>query len=160
MRGCCKRNSEHKRGLVDWPLLFYSSDVKFFHRDKQRSLSQRHLQATDFGPAFFMQSGMWSIPSCPLRSCLINIYQSRVATRDQYISVPVTQTNTQAHSLLRHQNAWASWAPFSQDLTNILPHCSFTLSSLMQMIRTVKFWSLLITWKRRFLGVSWKEKAL
>lgn len=139
MRGCCKRNSEYKRGLGDWSLLFYSSDANFFPQGQ----AAQPLAQTSKGHR--LQTCLCHAIRCVIeilgfvpRSCLINTYLS-----------PVTQTNTQVLSPLHHQNAWASWALFLRNLTNTLAHCSFTCSSLMQMIRAVKFWAHLIVGKWR-----------
>lgn len=114
-----------------------------------------HQSATDFRLAFVMQSGVWSMSSCPLRPLWINIYLSWVATHSQYKSVPCDpDQNTQAHFTTK-----AMEHP-GKHFHGIWAHCRFTCLLLMQMIRTVKFLSHLIIWKQRFLSVLWKEKVL
>lgn len=114
-----------------------------------------HLSAIDFWLAFVMQSGAWSMSSCPLRPLWINKYLSWVATHSRYKSVPCDpDKNTQAcciTTVLEHPG---------QHSHGIWTHCRFTCSLPMQTKRTVKFWSHHIARKQRFLGVLWKEIVL
>lgn len=87
-----------------------------FSTGTSSTASCTHLSATDFRLAFVMQSGVWSMSSCPLRSLGINKYLSWVATQSQ-IQIYHPWSRQKYTGTFHPHSAGASWAAFSRNMS-------------------------------------------